>query len=392
VPDVTLVSVEEVPSKRLPRFYNLNLSDGQQLLLSFAPSLAVRLLRHEQTLLSSEAILIHFLASIAKAEHVEGKEPSESYPAAWQASCGTILERLVPRLVKHSSNTREMGHPYTLFEPSIGEPLSDLLIYLSLSEQRLIDKQVGLLVRELALITSPSGTFGRVSRVCSDPFAIAHATSSSAPRESTTWTCAFMSLVEGILRDGEDMSVLLPYEVIRNHLHRLAWCLNAVTISRLLLIDAGDPANLLVERDSEEEGSSATPVPRLTGFRDWSQGFFGDPLLSICLDNPSEGFLEGWRHDNNEDIIEDVEGGAVRLLLYRCYRAIAIIVTEYYRPRPDSSRRELEGRRGLTNVLAELSKVDIKENESPKRARSQSESGAESDESAKRQRLQEVQA
>jgi hypothetical protein len=44
------------------------------------------------------------------------------------------------------------------------------------------------------------------------------------------------------------------------------------------------------------------------------------------------------------------------LLLYKCFRAVVSIVTEYYRPRPDSSRKELEGRRRLTSALAELDK------------------------------------
>jgi hypothetical protein len=285
-----------------------------------------------------------------------------------------------------------MGYPYTLFEPRDGEPLSELSIYLSLPEQRNIDKELGSMVRELALISSPSEAFGTVSRVLIDPFIPPNSAISPASPGFTSWASAFMSLVEGILRDGEDMSVLLPYEVIRNHFHRLAWRLSAVTIPRLLLIDTGDATNILIERDSAGEGSSSAPRPRLSGLRNWSQGIFGDPLLSSCFENPTEGFLDGWRQDNNEDIIEDAEGSEARLLLYRCYRAIVIIVTEYYRPRPESSRRELEGRRQLTNVLAELGQVDITESDSPKRARSHSDSGTESEKASKRQKIEEAQA
>lgn len=382
-PGVTLTSIEEVPSTRLPRLYHLNLSDGEQLLLSFAPSLAVRLLRHEQTLLSAEATLVHFLSRIIRPGLDRGSPSSPE-------SRATDLAQLVPIMVKHSSNPREMGYPYTLFEPGVGEPLCDLSIYLSLPEQRLVDQQIGSLVRELALVISPSGNFGTASRVCNDPSAPGASASCCTARGSPDWTGAFMSLVEGILRDGEDMSVLLPYEVIRKHFDRLSWCLTAVTIPRLVIIDASEPSNVLIQRDPEEASPSSAEGPKVTGLRDWSQGIFGDPLLSSCFENSSDGFLEGWRPDGAENLIEDEGGGATRLLLYRCYRAIVNIVTEYYRPQPDSSRKELEGRRKLTNVLAELEKVDIEQTDSVKRARSASGSSGEG--ASKRQKLETVEA
>ncbi len=387
VPGVTLTSVEEVRSTRLPRLYYLNLSDGEQLLLSLAPSLAVRLLRHEQTLLSSEATLINFLSRLNK-PGLDESAPSAVSIQSLQGSRAQDFSQLVPLMVKHSSNPREMGYPYTLFEPGVGEPLSDLSIYLSCPEQRIIDKQIGSFVRDLALITSPSGNFGTVSHVCTGPSTPAATASLCAPRGSSDWTGAFMSLVEGILRDGEDMSVLLPYDVIRNHFDRLSWRLSAITIPRLVIIDAGEPSNVLIQRDREGASPSTSDEPRVTGLRDWSQGIFGDPLLSSCFENSSEAFLEGWRSDGTEDIIEDKKGEATRLLLYRCYRALVHIVTEYYRPQPDSSRRELEGRRRLTNVLAELEQVDVEHIDFIKRARSAS--GSAGEEASKRLKLETV--
>jgi len=297
------------------------------------------------------------------------------------------LAQVIPTLVKHSSNTREMGYPYTIFQPAVGQPLSDLSIYLSLPEQRCIDKQIGSLVRNLALITSPSGNFGTVPRVCTDPFLPVPSAVPPAHQSSRDWIGAFMSLVEGILRDGEDMSVLLPYEDIRMHFHRLSWRLSAITVPRLLVIDVSEATNVLIERDAEGRCPSASQGPRLTGLRDWSQGIFGDPLLSSCFENPSDAFLEGWRADDGtEDIIEDQEGSDTRSLLYGCYRAIVAIVTEYYRPKPDSSRRELEGRRKLTDVLAELERAELGEQtDFVKRARSASASGV--DEAPKRQKI-----
>jgi hypothetical protein len=46
------------------------------------------------------------------------------------------LSALVPKLLKHSSNNREMAYPYSIFEPTAGVPLSTIAIYLSLPERR----------------------------------------------------------------------------------------------------------------------------------------------------------------------------------------------------------------------------------------------------------------
>jgi hypothetical protein len=368
VPDTTLGPVEQLQNTQLPRIYSLSMSDDRKLLLSFAPSLAVRLLRQEATILSSEATLVHFIAGSDQQDDMEAS--SESEIDTTEASPSSNLKYLVPKILKHSANNREMAYPYSIFESIPGAPLSTLSIYLSLPERRLVDKQVGTMARALARLTSPSGTFGTVSRVLPSPFTPSTPT---APVGAKTWSEAFNVLLEGILRDGEDMAVLLPYEVVRAHYQRLSQHLDAVTLPRLVVLDSGSNTNVMVERKSDD-GYYIAHVEgvKVTGLRTWSNGVFGDPLISDCFDEPSEGFLEGWREggDGEDSIIEDEENAEIRLLLYRCYRAVVGIVTEYYRPQGDSSRRELEGRRKLTNALAELEKVDIAVSDALKRERS----------------------
>lgn len=378
VPDMKLGSVEELPSTQLPRLYTLNMSNDNKLLLSFAPSLAVRLLRHETTLQYSEATLVHFLdTSSQKSKGVEDVEHDLA---------SIKLEDVIPKMLKHSSNNREMALPYTIFEPTAGKTLSALSVYLSLPDRRLIDKQVGSLTRSLASLTSPNGTFGTAARVLPDPF---KQSPPSAPlgSGSSTWSEAFNTLLESILRDGEDMAVLLPYDVVRSHYQRLSWRMDAVKLPRLVLLDLGE-RNVMIE-NGMKEGSSHIPTGslKLTGLRNWSQGVFGDPLLSNVFENPSEGFMEGWNAGDEDDLIEDTGNAEVRLLLYRCYRAVLGIVTEYYRPQNDSSRRELENRRNLTAALSELEKVDVAVNDMLKRARSLSSSVAPEAESSKRQKI-----
>ncbi|RDW67933.1 hypothetical protein BP6252_09329 [Coleophoma cylindrospora] len=346
-PQVTLGPVEEIPSTQLARLYALTMSDGRRLLLSYAPSLSVRLLRQEATLLSSEATLVQFITDEVQEASLKSSlaDQSRKPPSIlWLAT-------LVPKLLKHSSNNREMAYPYSIYEPTSGAPLSTLSVYMSVSERRLIDKQIGVLARVLASLVPPDHTFGTVGRVLSDPSATG--LMMLEPTGSSAWPAAFNSLLEGILRDGEDMSVLLPYDAVRSHNRRLSWRLEAVATPRLIILGTCPDMNVMIERG--EESSSGTT--KLTGLRSWSQGYFGDPLLSSCWEDPSEGFLEGW-NDGGEDIIEDPDNAGIRMLLYKCYAAIVSIVTEYYRPQAESSRRELEGRRKLTSALAELERIE----------------------------------
>ncbi|KAF7928876.1 uncharacterized protein EAE97_009718 [Botrytis byssoidea] len=382
VPDMKLGSVEELPSTQLPRLYTLNMSNDNKLLLSFAPSLAVRLLRHETTLQYSEATLVHFLdtsSQKSKGVTTNGVEDVEHDLASIK------LEDVIPKMLKHSSNNREMALPYTIFEPTAGKTLSALSVYLSLSDRHLIDKQVGSLTRSLASLTSPNGTFGTAARVLPDPF---KQSPPSAPlgSGSSTWSEAFNTLLESILRDGEDMAVLLPYDVVRSHYQRLSWRMDAVKLPRLVLLDLGE-RNVMIENGIKGSSHIPTESLKVTGLRNWSQGVFGDPLLSNVFENPSEGFMEGWKAGDEDDLIEDTGNAEVRLLLYRCYRAVLGIVTEYYRPQNDSSRRELENRRNLTAALLELEKVDVAVNDMLKRARSLSSSVAPETESSKRQKI-----
>jgi hypothetical protein len=246
-----------------------------------------------------------------------------------------------------------MGYSYSIFKPIDGVPLSTLSMYLSLSERQEVDTQIGMMARSLANITSPSKRFGMSDRVLLGPFTT---NSSSAAKSlgSKTWSEAFNTLLECILRDGEDMAVILPYGAIRAHFQSLIWRLDAVVLPRLVILNICDESNVMVER-IPEEGRSIHPtnIVKVTGLRSWGLGVFGDPLIASCFDDSSESFMEGW-HTGGDSLIEDEEGAADRRLLYRCYQAIVGVVKEYYRPQNDSSRRELEARKKLTSALAEL--------------------------------------
>lgn len=333
--------------------------------------------------MSSEATLVYFIAGSDSRPVEMGGSPHSEIETPNSVS----LSEVVPTLLKHSTNNRELAYPYSIYEPTAGAPLSSLSVYLSLPERRLVDRQVGSMARALASLTSPNGTFGTVSQVIANPFAI-RAPTAPPVVGSQTWSEAFNNLLEGILRDGEDLNVLLPYESVRAHYQRLSWHLDAVTLPRLVILDIGNETNVMVDRGLDANASSSsTGEAKVTGLRSWGLGVFGDPLLSDSFEEPKEGFIEGWRAGEDEDIIEDEANSEVRLLLYQCYRAVVSIVTEHYRPQLDSSRRELDGRRKLTSALAELEKVEVAVSDALKRSRSLSIETSGDEESAKRQKL-----
>jgi hypothetical protein len=69
-----------------------------------------------------------------------------------------------------------------------------------------------------------------------------------------SWSVAFHSLLEGILRDGEDMAVVLGYSAIRRQFRRLGYLLDEVSVARLVVVDGADEGNVLVRvlKDGEE--------------------------------------------------------------------------------------------------------------------------------------------
>lgn len=220
-----------------------------------------------------------------------------------------------------------------------------------------------------------------------------------------SWSLAFHALLEGILRDAEDMAVIIPYQKIRCNFRRLRHCLDKVTIPRLVVLgdihdyDAKPPGNTKLqstknpflqrkavhEPDDEFEGGTEkktcsngqAAVFNMIGTHDWSHCIFGDPLMAMIVDNgTSSDFMRGFsgRKSSGKDCEEDkvydedltsVYGGIVecpeqaqmRLLLYRCYHETVAIVTEFYRPRKESLMREFEARKRLNVVLTEFDAI-----------------------------------
>ncbi|KUI58218.1 hypothetical protein VP1G_05495 [Cytospora mali] len=401
------------------------------LVLILAPPSMLRLLRSEQWIIKSEAVVVKWIRGVLLSGETPiqcGRRRSKSEVDLSYTdvcgSCGTKrqycqvkiqdelflkdvdLLKLLPALIDHSQTNKELGSAYNILSHLNGLSLSSLPRGLTLSERQHIDFQTGRFVRRLSLLHSPTGKFGpAISVLC--PAAVTQSQAGGSmgkPGGMDRWSLAFHAILEGILRDAEDMAVTISYQTIRRHFRRLRSYLDAVTVPRLVILDATHDSNIMAERkaptrngrneamidltslvaDSDDEDGRGNEQDdvwysadiRVTGLRDWSNCTFGDPLMCMVFsEDPSREFLHGFSGRGQEskthkdietqdmftlcgDIVEYPKEAHVRLLLYQCYHATVAVVKEFYRPQSDSTNRELAARKRLHAALAKLEDIE----------------------------------
>ncbi|KAM0285503.1 hypothetical protein ACHAQH_001453 [Verticillium albo-atrum] len=446
VPDVTVQHVQPVASLRSQRLYDIECSNGTNLAIALPALPMARLLRSEQGSISSEAAILRWLAGLnVKKPLLQERTPepeetrvvpprdtkqvrSQRSGSSEGSSTGTRLATFLPQLLLHSTASNEHRIEYNVTRPTKGKPIADLVPPLSAPERSLVDLQTGQFCRRVSELVSPTGRFGPAFAVLPALTPPHSGTSTPSARRDAnarmfeskgveTWATAFHSMLEAVLRDGEDMAVMLGYANIRRQYRRLAHILDGVTCSRLVAVDAGDDINTLVlrtpkheaavaddkrdesededdtktetgslsskeeeeeeeEEDAEGDDDTAVQVPdeiTMTGMKDWSNFIFGDPLFATVFNRDlTDDFLRGFNdtpseHDGdskseaqtkfNSSLIEGKANAHVRLLLYDCYHTITQVVREFYRPRKDSSRHELAARKRLNDVLTKLEAI-----------------------------------
>ena len=368
VPDVKVESIRPLPCDPSQRVFAVDVSDGRTLMFALSPSPTLRLLRSEKWLALTNLLVVRWLRAVSEsAAGADGKAPPDDLSLVDKIGSRPVKSKrhartrstdapkravlpYVPAPISNSSPTTELGPTFfNLTEPSDGIPVSRLPRPLTAHEREAIDFQTGRLIRRLSEVRSPNGTFGPAIAVLGPRHASqqqhgSQSINSGGSGGAGTWTRAFHSLLESILRDGEDMAVTMSYAPIRYHFRRLAHLLDAVTVSRLVVLDAGDDDNLLVsgalkeastvqrtqndqtetrtpsgetiglgkqdnegvrsERtiEAEIQGSGANIPPSrqpdltVTGLWDWSNTVFGDPLFAtVFTRETSPEFLRGFR-------------------------------------------------------------------------------------------------
>ncbi|KAI3319940.1 hypothetical protein HD806DRAFT_525238 [Xylariaceae sp. AK1471] len=433
IPSIRIEDISSIHTKRLLRPFEVKLADRRTLLLNLSPPPS-RLLRSEQWLMQSEAAVIEWLwkdvyqrpreDTQMPSEKSIGKRPQgESSVGGWAHESGLDtspspkdqLVSYLPTLIKHSSTSTEVGSAFSLFEPTPGDSISSLGRPLTNTERKSINLQKGRLMRRIANFTSPNGKFGLAVTVLGPPRVPEDAREKS--RESKldfdgtdSWRKTFHLLLEGILRDGEDLAVTISYEKVRTTFHKFSHLLDAITTPRLVVCDADEDDIVLVTRlEKKPEGrqqedetqrrspkikpdpdiSSTNPIGeaqasldkddatiKITGLRDWSNCIFGDPLFATVFSRATPEFERGFRQshetrvkhedgdqaqEQNINNIEDPDNAPTRILLYECYHATVSIVKQFYRPDENSSEREIAARRRLVAALTKLEHVNVSE-------------------------------
>ena len=102
-----------------------------------------------------------------------------------------------------------------------------------------------------------------------------------------SWREAFTALLEGALRDAEDLRLTLPYASIRPWVYAHLACLDAVVEPRLCPMRAGTEQTVIVD---EQEGKNVVCVVG------WGSVVWGDPALGEAFadDVASEGMWCGF--------------------------------------------------------------------------------------------------
>ncbi|KAI6355091.1 hypothetical protein MCOR25_008342 [Pyricularia grisea] len=434
---VTVEGIRATPASpaRIQNIYTICLSGGQQLVLAMAPSTMVRLLRSEQLLVESEALLLGWLREkltrdklVADkvwlaADPENGNTTYGNYPGStaedkqpiFTVSKDSVRTRevpsvssqmelldLLPTIIASSTTATDalavgdiIETSYFISHQPSGRHITADKIHRQAKQghpidTRQIEFQAGTIVRELSRLTAPTGQFGPAIAVLGSPitggncsFGAGEDSRPAACLSNNTWSSAFQSMMEGVLRDAEDMVIHIPYAAIRAQMRRLCLYLNVVTTPKLVLVDAGEPTNLLVRTrglssDDRAHVCASTSVSGqgtfgnqgsgkqfgVEGLADWSNAYFGDPLFTKAFSRqPSRSFLDGFyggmESADDECLRYHQDTSGVRILLYSCYHLTVSIVQEYYRPRQGSTEREMEARRKLGEVLATLAAVGV---------------------------------
>lgn len=250
--------VQPLPS-RLHTVCLLVLSDDQRLLLKCSPRPTTPLLRREQSLLETEARVIALLQK------------------------SKVL--LIPNLI-HYGHPRLPNSSFMIRHYVPGRTREEMETLLSPQTQENIDRQLGILMNEVGLHVSTSfGTFEQVERGLG----------------KRSWREAFVTFVEGALRDAEDVFVNLPYTDIRLQIYRLSSELEEITAPRLVIVDLGQPSQVILN-----------PISRaISGVVDFSNALWGDVHMAEIFDDPPPAFLDGFGSSSSKS-----QSAMIRQLLY----------------------------------------------------------------------------
>ncbi|KAF8458261.1 phosphotransferase enzyme family-domain-containing protein [Kalaharituber pfeilii] len=250
---------------------NPSLGDHLKLVLKIGPQPDVRLLRYENTptpLLSIEAYLLNLL-------HQQQHTPNVYVPA--------------PKVLAYDDTLTLLDSPFLLTTYLPGTPLSELRARGALTEEQLqeVEYTVGRLLRvvnETRAGGGVGGWDGAWGMVTGQPC-----------RGASEW---YLEHVEGLLRDGEDLRLLLPYAEVRKAMRTWAKLLGAgpehrndgaennsgktKAVEELALVNALDyppsTPRLCILDFSDSSVLVDPATAQVMGLIDLERAYWGDPI------------------------------------------------------------------------------------------------------------------
>lgn len=265
---------------------------------------AIRLLRHEEDRLRTEAYSLQTLLLHSSSSAKSSETPST---------------RIIPRLITSSPHHHHRTNPKTPLDPSPyiltgpfhGHLLSEISPQLSQTPSEKIQQRVGFFYRNLTTSFSHSSSSSTTQQPQTKPFGPLHPSSccsdSSASRFAT-WSQFYTTLLETLLLDAEDALINLPYAFIRETVRRNKTALDRITKPKLVFLEGlMDERNILVRRRRRLESSSGAGERsgsgdewEISGILDWSGVIWGDEWMSdgfyhhFSKGRSLGGFLEGF--------------------------------------------------------------------------------------------------
>lgn len=221
----------------------LVLSNGVQLLLKCSPGPTTPLLRREQLLLETEARAL------------------------------SILEQngipFIPSFVHYGLQGGLLGSAFLVRYYVTGATLQEMEAQLTMQDRDNVKRALGSLAHRIG--QNVSSTFGSLDQV-------------ACGSGKQSWREAFVTLLEGILRDSEDAFVHLPYAEIRHQVRRLSPALEEITSPQLVIVGLGRPSHVLLNPGSKT----------LAGLIGLENALWGDVHMAEIFEEPSSAVLEGY--------------------------------------------------------------------------------------------------
>lgn len=279
--------------------YQIDLEDGLRCVLKIAPPDSVKLLRYEKNILQAEVAVMRLARQQAgiPAPEIYSYDPTRS-----------LLERefFIMQFLP--------GVPFHKLKPQLGE-----------AEQREIERAIGALTRRMNAITGES--FGYFAE---------------SQARYASWRECFQDMLAGVLLDGREAGVDLPYSEIAALAQPLYPALDEVTESRLVHWDLWD-GNVFVDPQALQ----------VTGLIDFERALWGDPLMEFCFLPFPEG--SAYRDGYAQDMLV-TPGQQRRRILYNIYLYLIMVIECTYRQYDSDNHQEAWARAQLAGQMERLTR------------------------------------